>query len=226
MTSALRLFFLSPPSRHDAGEAGRRDRVVSPSPASANGVPDQLLLERLRMGSLAEAREAFEALYRRHTPTLFAATLHRGGNGDVARTEDAVQAVMIRVWERRAELPEIEDVQGYLIRATARQCLDAQRTVARAHVRDATALTMLTPEGIGADEQMVADERSTLIINAVMRLPGRTGELFRAWWLSDESSEAVAARFGVSVKALYQARLRAIAQLRNDPTLAAAFETD
>jgi RNA polymerase sigma-70 factor (ECF subfamily) len=201
--------------------AGRITRQSAERLTAAANVPDRVLLDELRSGDDRAARDAFATLFRRHTPIMFAAAM-RGPCADArAAAEDAVQAVMWRLWERRTELPEINDVRAYLIRATSRECSDVRRAAAREAARHTVADEDRETRDVTATDEWIAEnELRVALLQAVAALPGRMGELFRAWWQGGATYDEIAKRFGVSAKAVDQARLRAIARLRADPGLA------
>jgi RNA polymerase sigma factor (sigma-70 family) len=195
-------------------------RTVPQEQRVATNISDATLLEQLRGGNDAVAADAFSVLFLRHTPVMFVASRRGACGGDIAQADDAVQAVMIRIWEKRKELPPIDDLQGYLVRAVGRECSDRRRSSMRTATRDAHggavgAVETKTPERVVIEEELLLALRQ-----AIQKLPGRMGDLFRAWYSSGASYEAVAKTFDVAPQAVARARLRAIAYLREDPTLA------
>jgi RNA polymerase sigma-70 factor (ECF subfamily) len=194
-----------------------------PAPVAPAELSDAVLLQQLRGSEESAARMAFSTLFLRHTPQMFAAVLRGGGAGDPASAEDAVQAVMIRVWERRRDLPPIDNLGPYLIRAAARERLAMRRSEQRTTAREIAVAEddAVVPGGGSGEAALLEEELRSVLRDAIDALPGRTGSLFRAWYTSHATYDSVARQLGVSTQAIVQARLRAIAKLRENPRLAA-----
>ena len=79
------------------------------------------LLALIRQGD----REAFEQFFRGWYPRLADYAVRIVGNRDAA--EDAVQDVLIALWERRAKLPEGNALVGYLFRSVRNRSLNQLR---------------------------------------------------------------------------------------------------
>jgi len=205
----------------NASHGGRGRSVFDRETPEPSAPPDQTLLAQLRGEDVMLARTAFAALFRRHTPMVFAAALRGPCQRDVGAAEDAVQTVMLRVWERRTTLPAIVDVGAYLVRAVAHANADRRRSETRGAARDAKAAQEYVTEGSASiDDLMMEDELRAALTKAIGALPGRMGILFRAWWYGGGTYQDVASRFQVSTKAVDQARSWAVQRLRADPSLA------
>ncbi|MFT3771684.1 MAG: sigma factor [Minicystis sp.] len=78
-----------------------------------------------------------EALYRRHSRLVFRLALRYGG-GNTAWAEDITQDVFLDLWKALPGLTDLDDMEGWLYRATTNRCfnrLRRERFLALAPVR-------------------------------------------------------------------------------------------
>src|SRR5687768_15236272 len=92
-----------------------------------------------RFGELkdVEWESAFQELYLRHTPQMYAAAISIVFSRDLA--EEVVQNVMVRLWETRGVKVQ-NDIAGYLYRATCNEAYNLLRSEKRLHNREQSAL--------------------------------------------------------------------------------------
>jgi RNA polymerase sigma factor (sigma-70 family) len=122
---------------------------------------------------------------------------------------------MLRLWRRRATFAPHGSVRGYLSAATYNAARDAIKADARLRGREAMAATqhgLVSPYAMPDAAVSDVADISVRVNQAVLSLPGRTGEVFRLWW-SGLSYAEVAEAAGISVKGVERARARALAQL-------------
>jgi RNA polymerase sigma-70 factor (ECF subfamily) len=107
---------------------------------------DAALLTAARQGDL----DAFEALVREHTRTVFAHALRFFG--DPTAADDAVQEVWIKVYRSLAEFDGRSRFTTWLFRVTRNTCLDQVRAGARRPVPVDPFATVAVAPGDLADE--------------------------------------------------------------------------
>ncbi|GAB4419446.1 MAG: RNA polymerase sigma-70 factor [Bacteroidia bacterium] len=155
-------------------------------------------LERWVEGLRRGDTRAFEAIFHHSYVALGRYAMRYLSDPEDAR--DLVQTVMLRVWEKRAELPRPLDLSAYLHAAVRNACLNqlARQRVRLAHQHQTQTQTQapdMTPQ-----DDLEAHELAGRLHVALARLPGRCREAFLLSRHDGLSYREVAARMGISVK--------------------------
>lgn len=107
---------------------------------------------------------------------LYRLALRIVGRKDQAK--DVVQEVLIKIWEKRAELTEVKNLKGYCIKVTRNLAIDKTRS---RHHKSTTALHQVTHFAAPAPTPYeVAAEKDTfdLIKTIIIKLPPIQREIF------------------------------------------------
>jgi RNA polymerase sigma-70 factor (ECF subfamily) len=128
----------------------------------------------------------FEGLYR------YAHSLLK--NNDDAR--DAVQAVFVKLWEKRATIDEQQSVQAYLYTSVYHYCLNAKRNE---KVRTAYIQSNLTPQ-YQVNDPLISRENINLITAALESLPPQCKLIFFKSRFEKKKYAEIATEMNLSVK--------------------------
>ncbi len=172
--------------------------------------------------------EAWSALVRRYTPLLWAtAGRYRLSQEDRA---DAVQTTWQRCVQNLGRLREPASVSSWLVTTCRRECLVTLRRNGRTVPADSSDLSALPSSAADGDldstaDAVVAREESAVVRAAVARLPDRNRRLLQA--LLDDGGHPggayanIATSLEMPIGSIGPSRMRALDQLRRDPTVAA-----
>jgi RNA polymerase sigma-70 factor (ECF subfamily) len=172
-------------------------------------------VERARRGD----PDAWEALYRRAYPGLFAYARRRLATEEQA--EDAVSEVMTRALHRIAAFTwDGAGVDGWLFGIARNVVLEAYRRGARTTATDPQVLaadpTAASAGGADPAEQVVAGEERRLVRLAFDRLTEQDRELLELRVVVGLGSDAVGAITGRTAGAVRMAQSRALQRLRGE----------
>lgn len=173
---------------------------------------DRELLAQLSSGEEAEAREAFDAIFR-----AWYAPLVRAADAVVrerAVAEELVQDVMLELWRRRERLDADGSPQAYLFQATRNRALNHLRHL---RVAERGAAQVTAPEEArdpAAPALLVAEEMETAVRAAIGDLTPRCREVFELSRVHGLRYAEIAATLGVSVKAVEAQMGKALKALR------------
>lgn len=156
--------------------------------------PESSWIEGLRQGDQAALAAIFHHYYER---------LGRYGMrylADPEEVRDLVQALFIRLWEKRADLPHPLDLSAYLHTAVRNACLKRidhyrVRQVHQSQVGQAPMQTTPSPQ-----DELEAHETAERIRQALAALPARCREAFLLTRQEGLSYREAAARMGISPK--------------------------
>lgn len=175
------------------------------------GSDEMVWAEQIRNGNTVAFSTLFDKYYIPLCEYAF-----RFCNGDQDLTEDVVQEVFARIWERRAGwVPKIS-VKSYLFRSVHNQAISNLRkakheTPMNEAVEGSTPATDLTPiEAIHNDE---LDQR---IQRAIKNLPERRREILTLRMIHELSYKEIADTLEISVNTVDTQLRRALKSLRED----------
>ncbi len=168
---------------------------------------DRDLLRRLATGDDA----AYAAVFRTWYAPLVRFTDALLRQRDEA--EEVAQEVMLELWQRRTGIDPDRPVQGWLFRAARNRALNVLR---HRKVVEATAptVTALASAPSPADEGANAHEMQAALHEALATLPPRCREVFTLSRTHGLRNAEIAARLGVTVKAVEGQMARALRTMR------------
>ena len=172
-----------------------------------------MLVAQIRAGD----EEAFATVFR-----IWYALLVRFAErivGDRARAEEVVQDTLLQLWRRRASLDPRGTVQAWLFHAVRNRALNVIRhdgIVARATAKLATTHSIHRNERDPSDaDTAVAEAELHLAIDAVVAaFPPRCREVFILSRRHGMRQTQIAAKLGISLKAVEAHITRALRELR------------
>ena len=190
----------------------RRRAPIETEDRSERAARERTWIREMRAGQVS----AFEALFREYVGPLHAYAFHCVGAR--ADAEEIVQEVFFRVWLRRSEWHEEDNVRAYLYRAVRNQCLDYlkhERIDRLWRERTASDARQAGPRHeVTALERIEAGELMDAVTDAMAKLTPRSREVLVLRWTHHLTNAEVAAVLGISVKGVEIQRTRALRALR------------
>jgi len=137
-----------------------------------NAFSDITLLNQLAAGR----EEAFTQLYLRYSPTIYSALMVY--IKDEHQADDLLQNVFVRFWEKRAELPAIQNIENYLFILARNLVLNhIKRRAIEENVHQVLRSRM--PESANStDNRMLELEYKRLLQEAIDALPAQQKQVY------------------------------------------------
>ena len=157
-------------------------------------------------------RERFEALFVRLYPTLFAQGFRICG--DRALTNDALQRIFLKVWEKRIPLDSVQNWEAYLRTSVQRDLVRAMKRQQRHHE-----LEVYEPSVPSYEDLLIRfqtdRERAEKLQRLLAELPASERAALEARFQRGDSYETIAEQTGKSKRTVYNQVHRAIKKLRD-----------
>ena len=175
-------------------------------PADSN-TQDIEYLSRLR----DDDQEAYKHLFYRYFEQLSATGARMTGDHDTGR--EAAQRVMLKLWESRSQLSNIENVGGYLKRMVINEAMAMSRTEAR-RLNIRTGLTLEDSTSAQVEDDMDAADLQEAVNKAVDALPDKCREVFKLSRFEELSYKEISQTLDISTKTVENHVGRALRELR------------
>ncbi|HVF39432.1 MAG TPA: sigma-70 family RNA polymerase sigma factor [Gemmatimonadaceae bacterium] len=164
--------------------------AANPQPvASASLSPD--LVRRAQAGDM----DAFERIYREHSPRVFALCLRLSGGGQTEASE-LMQDVFIRAWRGLGTFRGDCAFSSWLHRLTVNAMLESARSEKR---RAARVLTMEDPDTIGAHASTSSPDIAMDLERAIATLPYGARMAFVLHDVEGYQHQEIADQMGIAV---------------------------
>ena len=131
--------------------------------------------------------------------------------GNEAEAEDAVQDVVATLWERRAELDRLVNVEGYIMNALRNHCLMLLRH-RHSTVKDEVLNNYSDDDA--AREAALLEERAAMLDKMMEQLPVVQRQAVEMRYIEQVSHEEMQKRLGMSSSNVYTTISRAISALK------------
>ncbi len=143
-------------------------------------------------------RTAFTALYTYYFPRLYRFVFFI--NQSPENTEEVLQEVFLKIWDRRLQLNKIRSLEDYLFRMAKNQLFDLMK-------KDQAKLKMirrLVPQETdsGTDDELTFREYRKVAMEAITRLPERKRRVFLMRVEDEMSLDEIAAALKISRSAV------------------------
>lgn len=177
--------------------------------AKENHIDEQDLLLRLREGD----HGAFEQLYRQHSAQLLAKLDRKMAHA--SESEDILQELFIKIWERRDQIDADKPFAGYLYRIGERMVTDHYRQVGR--IRDVHQhLQQRSTEWVTTTEDQLAhEETQRLIQTAIAQLPPQQQRVFSLCKLEGKTHKEAAEILQVSPETVHSHLTKAVKNIKS-----------
>ncbi|MES1249238.1 MAG: sigma-70 family RNA polymerase sigma factor, partial [Chitinophaga rupis] len=154
---------------------------------------DRALLERLSKGDSS----AYETIYRRYVYSLYVAAFRR--LNDRQRSEDLVQDVFFRVWNKREEMAQVENLAAYLHTAVRYEVLKlVTRRKGPLYFFEPFESMMMGSEA--PDSRLMAKELFDLVYKYADTLPKKRKQIFLLHVTNRLSTREIADTLEISQK--------------------------
>lgn len=169
---------------------------------------DKALLERLGKGD----SNAYEIIYRRYIYSLYETAFRR--LNDRQRSEDIVQDVFFRVWNKRAEMAKVDNLSAYLHTAVRYEVLKlVTRRKGMLHFFEPFEFMMM--ESDGPESRLMAKELLDLVYKYADTLPEKRKQVFLLHITNRLSTREIAETIGISQKTVQNQLATALNGLRS-----------
>ncbi|MCK6589249.1 MAG: sigma-70 family RNA polymerase sigma factor [Polyangiaceae bacterium] len=162
----------------------------------------------------AGAIESIEALYRKHHRLVFHLGL-RYGQGDVAWAEDITQEVFVHLFDVIGGLCDLDDMEGWLYRATTNRCLNRlrrDRFLALAPVR--WLLGEQQREPLAPEALAIARDDLRRVLGALGTLPPKEQIAFAMYYLDGKEQDEIGRLLGCSKSYVCKLIQRGVGKMR------------
>lgn len=155
---------------------------------------------------------AFRGLFSRYHDFIYSFAERMTGSGAVA--QDVVQDVFIKLWLHRSELPQVQNLGGYINRLTRNHVLNGMKRMAH----EAAILQDIHPT-IGTqpalpDASAEARELESLLNAALGQLPPQQLRVYRMSRQEGLKHEEIAAALGISRETVKKHMMAALQNIR------------
>ncbi|MBA3342801.1 MAG: sigma-70 family RNA polymerase sigma factor [Gemmatimonadaceae bacterium] len=155
-----------------------------------DGLPSDVI-RRAQSGDV----DAFEEIYRLHSPRVYALCLRLSGGGSMEASE-LMQDVFIRVWRGLGTFRGDSAFTSWLHRLAVNAMLEAARSEKR---RTARVLSMEDPDSIGAHAASVSPDLQMDLDQAIGKLPHRARMVFVLHDIEGYQHHEIAQQMGTAV---------------------------
>jgi RNA polymerase sigma-70 factor (family 1) len=140
--------------------------------------------------------EQYETLFHKMRDKLYRYALRFVKDGESA--EDVVQDVMYKLWQKREEADEIENLEAWLMVLTRNRSLDMLRKVKDNHVSMDEAYSV-SDKAPAADKIMETADLMTLLNSCLNQLPEKQRSIFHLREIEQMSYEEIAQTSGYNL---------------------------
>lgn len=162
-----------------------------PSDTSYN---EKALLARIAEGD----KDAFKQLYDRYWNDIYYVAL--GFLKSPEWSQDIIQEVFIKIWQKRATLTSIEQFKSYIFIIARNELISALRQKMRADGQQDRYRQLLPEQYTSADQPLAVRELETQIGEAVQQLPEQQQRIFRMTRQEGLSHDEIADQLGIARK--------------------------
>ena len=140
--------------------------------------------------------QQFEAIFYRMKDRLYRYALRFVGDGDTA--EDVVQDVMSKLWQKREEAGQIDNIEAWLMVLTRNRSLDILRKNKENHVSVDEAISLSDQEP-KADKLLENEDVMTFIRQCLEQLPEKQRTVFQLREIEQMTYEEIAQSTGYNL---------------------------
>lgn len=172
--------------------------------------PSKAAKAEARAGAVAQ----IETLYRKHHRLVFHLGL-RYGQGNVAWAEDVTQEVFVHLFEVIGGLRDLDDMEGWLYRATTNRCLNRlrrDRFLALAPVRWLLGEQQREPEA--PEAAAIARDDLRRVLGALGTLPPKEQVAFAMYFLDGKEQDEIGRLLGCQKSYVCKLIQRAVGRMR------------
>jgi RNA polymerase sigma-70 factor (family 1) len=169
---------------------------------------DEELSRQLAMGDEA----AYRIVYNRYWHKIYQVALMYLKLPEQA--EDVVQNIFLKLWAKRAQLPAIEKIEGYLFMMARNEVISGMRKKKLDISRYELPTDLVEEDFLLPQQLLVFRESSALIYKAISLLPPQQQHIFKMSREQGLSHDEIAREMGISKEAVKKHITRALSALR------------
>lgn len=184
-------------------------------------IDNQKLAKQIQQGDI----RAYELLFKAHYQALcnFANTYLN----NIAESEDLVQEVFVKIWDKRHDLDITSSIKAYLFQAVKNACFNhiKHQKVKNKHKEH---LIHQSDSSIDSNDQLETKQLSILIEEAIEKMPEKRREIFYLSRHEGLKYQEIAEKLNISIKTVETQMGLALKHLRNElksylPIIALSF---
>ena len=155
---------------------------------------------------------AFEKLYSNHANALLAYGLKITPQQEIIN--DALQDVFIHIWQKREQLPLVENVRAYLLKSLRNRIIRIleSRNLTGNGVQPNQAIQESFEHQLILEE--LADERLSKMYHGIQHLPTRQKEVIHLKYFQNLATEEIADLLGINYQSVSNLLYKGIQKLR------------
>jgi RNA polymerase sigma-70 factor (family 1) len=160
-------------------------------------LPDKQHTEKELLLKVAQGdREAFTRLYAVYLPAVYKYLLPLAGTKE--DTEEMLQNIFVRIWQKRTLCSSIQSFQAYLFKMARNEFLNHLRAVRAKDKLTARLATISSNSTADADHKVLYNQFYVMAQDAIDKLPQKRKEIFRLSTEEGLSLDEIAERSGIS----------------------------
>lgn len=169
---------------------------------------DEDWLIRLSEGS----NEAYERLFSTYWPKIY--TLVKMLVKSAVQAEDLTQEIFIKLWDRRSELHEVNNLEAYLYRIARNASLDFLKKRVLVTENLENLIGFLKDDSLGPEQRLVYKDLEAFLEEGINALPSTIREVFILSRYQQLSHAEIAQQLGISIHSSKAYVVRALQALR------------
>ena len=170
---------------------------------NSTNIDEKQLLLRLRDGD----HSAFEELYFKYSPQLLIQLDHKLQDND--QSNDIVQELFIKIWERRSQIDPDKVFGGYLFRIAQRMLIDHYRRLARINLLISDSILIQPDSSYRTDDSLNMKETQKILDEAMEKLTPQQRLAFQLCKMQGKSYKEAAELMEISSETLHSHLVKA-----------------
>jgi RNA polymerase sigma-70 factor (family 1) len=176
--------------------------------APTDNTEDKLLLSRIALGD----KDAFRVLYARYWSTVYSIAI--GWLKSPEWSQDVVQDVFFKLWDKREKLPEVEHVRSYLFIVARNEIISAFKSKSLRLGSIEHYMEILPGNYLQPDHALGLKQSEAFVHAAVEQLSPRQKLIFQLTRQEGLSHEEIANRLGLTKETVSNHATRALHSIR------------
>ena len=173
-------------------------------------IEEKEILKRLSEGDKNVFEYIFKLYYEDISKYVFVRFIH-----DKEDTEDIVQNLFLKLWEKRDSLQNVNSIKSYLYKSAHNACINYFEHQAVKQKYKSDIEYRLKMMGFSDYESEDYDEKLSNVSKAIEELPEQTKKIFNLKYIEGLKYKEIAERLGISDKTVQTLIYRGLKHLRN-----------
>lgn len=169
---------------------------------------DEDWLKELSEGSIA----AYERLFSNYWPRVY--TLVKMLVKSDVQAEDLTQEIFIKLWNRKSDLQQVNNMEAYLYKIARNASLDFLKKRVLVTENLEHLIGFLKDDALGPEQRLVYKDLQSYLDEGINALPTKIRQVFLLSRYQDKSHEEIAQELGISIHSSKAYVVRALQALR------------